>query len=127
MDITLPSGSYEQEFMVTEDTSAAHVGSGTVEVLSTPSMILFMERTARTWAANYLPEGYTTVGTRVCIEHLKAVGVGKTVVARITLVKQDRRRLEFAVEVLDDTAEVIGRGEHTRFIVDEQKFIEKSI
>ncbi len=77
--------------------------------------------------SRHLPEGYTTVGSRVCIEHVRAVGVGKTVVARITLVKQNRRRLEFAVEVLNDASEVIGRGEHTRFIVDEQKFIEKSI
>ena len=126
MDISLPNESYEKEFLVTEENSAAHIGSGTVRVLSTPSMILFMEQTAGIWAANYLPEGYTTVGTRVCIDHLKAVSVGKRVVARASLVRQDRRKLVFEVEVLDEAAEVVGRGEHVRFIVDEQKFIARS-
>ena len=43
-----PGLSLEVEFEVLPEHSAAHIGSGTVGVLSTPSMIAFIEITSRT-------------------------------------------------------------------------------
>jgi len=47
--------SKNQAFLVEEQHSAAHIGSGIVSVLSTPSMIAFMEITARRLLDDYLP------------------------------------------------------------------------
>lgn len=124
MEINLPlNESFRKEFEVTPERTAVHVGSGSVSVLSTPSMILFMEQTARIWAQKYLPEGYTTVGTHVCIDHLKAVGLNQIVIAEANLINQENKKIEFEVTVKHNNT-IIGKGKHIRFIVDEKRFLQ---
>ena len=92
-DIVLPLNVVEKAQMeVLAEHSAAHIGSGSVAVLSTPMMILYMEKTARIWLQTYLRNGLTSVGTKVCVEHLAGVKVGEIVETRIWVTEQDRRR-----------------------------------
>ena len=49
--------------VVTEELTAARVGSGLLPVYATPSMIALMENTACQSVAPYLEEGQGTVGT----------------------------------------------------------------
>lgn len=124
-EIVLPLNTVEKTQMeVLPEHSAAHIGSGSVAVLSTPMMILYMEKTARIWLQTYLKNGLTSVGTKVCIEHLAGVKVGETVETRIWVTEQDRRRVVFAVEVWHNDRQ-IGKGTHERFIVDELKFLSR--
>jgi len=104
--------------------SAQIYGSGAVDVFSTPAMIAFMEQTAHESIQKLLPEGYTTVGTEVNIKHLKATRIGKLVTCRSKLVAVDGWNLVFEVTALDAKGE-IGSGTHSRFIVEEKRFIEK--
>jgi len=69
----------------------------------------------------HLPSGQRTVGTAVSIEHLAATpeGMSVTVIARLEDV--DRRRLTFHVEARDDV-ELVGRGTHVRFVIDDERF-----
>lgn len=108
-------------FKVEEKHSANFLGSGTVEVLSTPSMILMMEQTAMLAAQEHLPEGWLTVGIVVNIKHLKATRVGEDVKIVAKLKQQDRRKLMFEVFAYHNS-EVIGEGLHDRFIVNKEKF-----
>ncbi|MHA2250343.1 MAG: thioesterase family protein, partial [Candidatus Kariarchaeaceae archaeon] len=79
-DITLPkNASKEIEFVVTKEHTTVHIGSGNVSVLATPSMILYMEIACGMLTHEHLPSGYTSVGTRVCIDHLAAVMQGEKV------------------------------------------------
>ncbi len=124
-DITVPVNvEKEIEFNVSKEFTAAHIGSGSVSVLATPSMILFMEIASGTLAHEHLPEGYTTVGTNVCVDHLSAVLEGNRVVSRSTVIEVDRKKIVFSVEVIYE-GEIVGKGTHTRFIVDEKRFLEK--
>ncbi len=112
------------EFLVEEQHSAKFLGSGSVQVFATPSMILMMERTCRLLADDYLPEGYTTVGVRVCIEHLAAAPVGAKIQVHARLLEQDGRKLKF--EVLAKWKEkLIGKGEHDRFIINHERFMKR--
>ena len=114
----------ELERVVSENDTAAKAASGSVEVLATPVMIAWMEEVSLKLAQKELEEGFTTVGTEVNIKHLKGTLVGKTVTITSVLTEIDRKRLVFNVEVLEDGV-VVGSGNHTRFIIDTEKFYEK--
>jgi predicted thioesterase len=114
----------EERFTIKEEHSAKSVGSGEVKVLSTPSMIAFMEATSRDLIQPYLQTGYTTVGTRVDVRHLSPAPVGQEIVVRSELVAVDGRKLVFKVEALWK-GNKIGEGTHERYIVNLERFLEK--
>lgn len=114
----------EIEFTIKKEYTAAHIGSGSVSVLATPSMILFMEIACGTLAHEHLPKGYTTVGTKVCVDHFAAVQQGETIISKSTLDQQDRKKLVFSVEVVYKD-KLIGKGIHERVIVNEKRFLDK--
>ncbi len=101
-----------------------HIGSGRVRVLATPAMIAFMEQVAMECVEDLLPEGWTTVGTKVCIEHRAPAPLGSRVEVVARLERVEGRKLVFHVETrLGD--KVIGEGVHERFIVNIERFLEK--
>ena len=103
--------------------SARTVGSGEVEVLSTPSMVAFMENTARQCVRSKLPEGYMTVGTEICVSHLKPVPIGEILTVTVQLLEIDRRKLTFKVKA-EWRDNIIGEGKHERFIVNKERFLQ---
>ncbi|RLG40965.1 MAG: thioesterase [Thermoproteota archaeon] len=119
-----PGISKENRIMVKGEHSAKSVGSGDVKVLSTPSMIAFMEATSRDLVQPYLPEGCTTVGTRVDVRHLSPAPVGQEIVVRSELIGVDGRRLVFKVEAFW-RGNKVGEGTHERYVVNLNRFLEK--
>jgi len=85
-------------------------------VFSTPSMIGLMEHATVQAVQLELPTGTITVGTRVEVDHLKAVPPGATVHASARFVKYEGRFLVFNVEARSGE-HVIGRGRVFRAIV----------
>lgn len=114
-----------EEVMVTEDNSAAAMGSGLLPVFATPAMVALMEQTAWKSVAPYLNEGEGTVGTALNISHSSATPLGMKVWCESELTEIDRRRLVFHVTCCDG-AGVIGEGTHERFIVGNEKFLAKA-
>ncbi len=108
-----------------ESTSAKTMGSGTLDVFATPAMAALMEKTAWQSIAPYLQEGQGSVGTRLDITHDAATPLGMTVTCKSDLIQVDGRRLVFEVTASDDK-EIIGRGTHERFIIDNDKFLTKT-
>jgi len=85
-------------------------------VLSTPAMIGVMEYATANAVREALPEGAISVGTRIEVDHLKAVSDGATIHARARLVGYEGRFLVFDVEAWSGE-HVIGRGRVFRAIV----------
>jgi fluoroacetyl-CoA thioesterase len=85
-------------------------------VLSTPAMIGLMEFATANAVRAELPEGAISVGTRIEVDHLKAVADGATIQARARLVGYEGRFLVFDVEAKSGE-HVIGRGRVFRAIV----------
>ena len=106
-----------------EHTAEASNVEGMAPVLATPRLISFLERTAHLAVFPYLAEGQSTVGILVNVRHLAATPVGMEVRFRAELVEVDRRRLRFKVEAWDEV-EKIAEGEHERFIIDWQRFLD---
>lgn len=107
---------------VEEHHLAAHVGSGDLRVLATPSMIALMEEAAMHCAAPHIEDTQTTVGGHIAASHLKPTVPGRTITATATLTAVEGRKLQFTVTASDEQG-LIGEGEHTRFIVDREKFM----
>lgn len=110
-----------QEIIVTEELTAAHIGSGLVKVFATPMMIALMEKTCASSVEPFLEAGQGTVGTHVNVSHSAATPVGMKVHCESELVEVDRRRLTFRVTASDERG-IIGEGTHERFIIDSAKF-----
>src|ERR1035437_1786898 len=97
------------------------LGPGAARVLSTPRIILFMERTCRNLVAEMLPDGLATVGMHVNIWHTAAAPGGATVNYTAELTKATSRRCEFRVEARAGD-KLIGEGTHLRAIIDVGRF-----
>ena len=112
--------------VIVDGTNTAEVyGSGDLPVFATPAMIGLMEFTASKSVAEHLEKGQSTVGTIVNVKHLAATPVGMEVYCESELVEIDRRRLVFNVKAYDECG-LIGEGVHERFIIDVEKFMEKT-
>jgi len=85
-------------------------------VLSTPMMIGLMEHATVKAIIEELPPGAISVGTRIEVDHLKAVGPGATVVAWAKFTEYRGRFLVFDVEARSGD-HLIGRGRVFRAIV----------
>lgn len=121
MDISVGLKNKTEKKVEFKDTAAA-LGSGFVEVLATPMMIAVMEGTCAACVADYLPEGFSTVGTHVNVSHKAAVAVGDSYFTECELIEVDRKKLTFKVRTYTDE-KTIGEGTHERFIIDMSKFM----
>jgi fluoroacetyl-CoA thioesterase len=93
-------------------------------VLSTPVMIMAMENAALEAIKPYFEAGESAVGTRVDVSHVAATPVGRRIVATAEVTGTSGRQIEFRVEAEDGT-EQIGRGTHSRLVIDVAKFSER--
>jgi fluoroacetyl-CoA thioesterase len=109
---------------VGHDDTAVAFHSGEVPVLATPRLIALCEEAALDALGHDLPDGQTTVGMRVQLDHLAPTAVGHQVTAEATLEKVEGRRLTFLVSATDDRG-LVAAGKVTRVVVDIQKFLEK--
>ena len=114
------------EQTVTEELTAAMVGSGALPVFGTPFMAAMMENAAMTCLQNFLEEGQGSVGTHLEISHDAPTPIGMNVwaEAEITAVSENGKMVDFTVKAWDKKGP-IGSGTHTRAIIKNDKFLAK--
>ena len=105
--------------------TAREVGSGDLLVYATPCMVALMEGAACEAIAPALKDTETTVGTGLNIQHLSATPVGLDVRAEAEVTAVEGKVITFTVIAYDEAGE-IGKGTHTRVIVNAQKFLDKA-
>ncbi len=113
---------HSSDVVVEAQHSAAAMGSGDAEVLATPALVAFMERTCRDSLAGGLPEGTMTVGTRIAVDHLRASKIGAVIRIESEVTGVDRKLVHFRVTATD-SGTLIGQAEHTRALVDRARFM----
>ncbi len=125
MEINIPVGAKQEEkrIVTTEDTAAKY-GSGTLAVYATPAMIAFMEQTAYMSIEEFLPEGFGSVGISLNVQHTKATLPSVTVHCVAEVTKVEGKRVFFKVTAFDESGE-IGSGEHVRYIINNEEFLER--
>ena len=114
----------EETLVVEKNDSAEVVGSGTLPVFATPSMIALMEKTCARSVENLMEEGDTTVGVFIEVHHVSATGLGGKVTCESILSEVNGRKLKFTVKAYDEGG-VIGDAIHERVIVNKERFMAK--
>lgn len=115
----------KQTVTVDGTNTARAMGSGTLDVFATPSMVALMEETAWKSVEGELEEGSGTVGISLEVTHDAPTPVGMNVTCESELVEIDGRKLSFKIRAYDEKGE-IGTAYHRRFIINEEKFLEKA-
>jgi predicted thioesterase len=110
-------------FTVTDDDTAAALGSGSLPVLGTPRLLAWCEAVTCAAVEHDLAAGETSVGTRVELEHTRASLVGARIEVTATPVFSDGRLRRFSVSARQDDGRVVGTGEVTRVVVDAERFL----
>ncbi len=104
---------------------AVTVKSGSLPVFATPMMVAMMEQAACKALADSLEETETSVGTAVSILHMSATPSGVQVTAEAEVTAVSGREITFRVTA-EDHSGLIGEGTHKRFIVEEERFMQRT-
>ena len=124
MEITIGMNATVTTLVEPEDT-ALEVGSGNLRVYATPCMVALMEGAACEAIADAIPEGNSSVGIELKIQHISATPVGLEVSATAEVTSVDGNIITFSLCASDEAGQ-IGVGTHKRAIVSEQRFLDKT-
>ena len=110
------------EFTPEERHTASVVGNA--EVVSTPSLIGFLEQASHHAILPFVEQGEVSVGTRVEVDHLAAAFLGRPVVATARVAAIEGRRITFEVEVHQGD-KLVMKGRHGRAVVSGDRLLGK--
>ena len=113
------------ERTVTEEDTAAAVGSGSLPVLGTPVLLAWCEAATCAALEPALPDGRTSVGTRVSLEHMAPSLVGAVLSVTASTVHVDGKLVRFSVAARQE-GKLVGSGEITRVVVDAERFLSRA-
>jgi len=115
-------------YRYTIETSYAHtaaaLGNEGVAVVSTPSLIAFLEMASHRAIEPFFDAGEGSVGTMVHVRHLGAAPEGASIEAEASVTKLERKQIEFAVRAFWN-GNLLMEGSHGRAVVDLERFFER--
>jgi fluoroacetyl-CoA thioesterase len=113
-------------FTVTEDDTAAAVGSGSLPVLGTPRLLAWCEAATCAAIDPSLGQGSTSVGTRIALDHQGASAVGEEVEVTASTAFVDGRLHRFTLAARHTSdGKVVATGDITRVVVDAERFLSR--
>ncbi len=111
----------EKKIVVTPEMAASRFHESSPPVLSSPSLITYLQTTCADAIAPFLDENELAVTVRMETTHLASTPVGMKVTIRAEVVRVDDKRVYFKVEAHDEV-EKIAEGYNDMFIIDEKRF-----
>lgn len=111
-------------YEVTPGDSAEHIGSGSLPVLGTPTLITWMERMSHALIESYLDPGYSSVGTSIQVHHLSPTPVGETIEMTCEVIEVNGRQIMIEVKARD-RHDLIFEGQHIRVVIETTRFMDK--
>jgi predicted thioesterase len=111
-------------FTVEEKQTVNFGAPGLPPVLSTPSLIWFLEYAALNAALPSLDAGEITVGTHVAVDHLAPTLMGREVVCIARVVHCEGPVISYQLDA-SSGSETIARGYHKRRVVNVEKFAKR--
>lgn len=116
---------FEESYVIKNENSAENMGSGDLAVLSTPSLVAFMENAAKNYLNKILPEEMGSVGSNININHIAPTLIGNSITVRGKITEVIKEKIiKFSIEAYEKDKK-IGEAEHTRVIINNTKFLEK--
>lgn len=114
----------EQRFTVEPRHTIEFAVDGMPPVLSTPSLIHYLEYAARSAIEPLLEKGESSVGVEVEVSHLAPTPAGQTVTCSARIVHVEGNLLSFVIEAHDEQ-DPVARGFHKRRIIQVERFAKR--
>ena len=114
----------EVQFTVEERHAIAFPGKDIPPVLSTPSLIWFLEHAAIKLIEPLLDPNEASVGTEIELQHLAPTPLAHSVTCVARVVQSDGPTIAFQLEAHDEK-ELIARGFHRRRVIHTASFIQR--
>lgn len=108
--------------IVEPDMTADRVGSGSMAVFSTPSLLALMECTAFELAEKGMDKGMTTVGSHIELYHTSPTPIGVMVKAEAKIINIIDRKITFEITAYDK-AGLVAEAKHIRYVVERKRFM----
>ena len=108
--------SASREFVVDRERTIDFMGES-ARVYATPMLVRDIEVTCREMLLEHLDAGEDSVGTRVELDHLAPTLLGMKVRIEVKVAELKGRAVTLEVTA-HDGIDAVGRGRHSRFIVD---------
>ncbi len=96
-------------------------GDGMPAVVSTPSLVGFLERTARETLAPHLDADERSVGIELDIRHLAPTPIGQMIHCTVRVIAVEGSKITFQIEARDQH-EIVERGLHKRAVIRTESF-----
>ena len=106
----------------TDDDTAEAGGNPGVVVVSTRTLVEWLEVVAESAIRDTFEDGETSVGAAVCVRHLAPSPVGRPVAITATVTAARKNMVDFNVEVRDGER-LLMNGTHTRAVIDLEAFL----
>jgi fluoroacetyl-CoA thioesterase len=111
----------EKKIQTTAEMAASRFHESSPRVLSTPSLLTFMQTTCADVLAPFLDKKEMAVSIKIEMSHLASTPIGMTITIRAEVIRVDGRRVYFKVDAFDEM-EKIAQGYNDMFIIDEERF-----
>ena len=116
--------SYTLYCIVEKEHLATNIKSGNQPVLSTPSMIAYMENASLNCILNQLNIDKTSVVIYTSAHHISPTPINSKIKIISTISSIDKNNISFDIEAFDEYQK-IGYAKHTRCILNAKKFENK--
>lgn len=120
-----PGLSAEIEVKVEDADTALALGSGDLAVLGTPRIVALFEQATVRAVADHMPDGQTSVGVEVAVQHRSPSLPGARIVIVAELVDVTDTRLRFEVAA-HDAGELVADGTIVRVVVDRERLLRRA-
>ncbi len=111
----------EKKIQTTPEMAASRFHESSPRVLSTPSLLTFIQTTCADVLAPFLDRGEMAVSIKIEMSHLASTPIGMPITIRAEVIRVDGRRIYFKVEAFDEM-EKIAQGYNDMFIIDKERF-----
>ncbi len=123
MDI--PKARIINTFDITENLTAKHYESGTLDVLATPHLVVMVEKMCSEFCEKFTDEGQTTVGGEISLLHKAPTPLGGMATVVCSVKERSEKKIVFSFNAFDGKGE-IAEGTHTRFVIEKERFMKKA-
>lgn len=113
--------SIEKKIETKPEMAASRFHDNSPRVLSTPSLITFMQTTCADLMTPYLDEAEMVVSVRMEMNHLASTPIGSTITIRAEIDRIEGNKVYFRIDAYDEV-EKIAHGYNDMFIINEERF-----
>lgn len=115
----------EKSIKTSPEMAASRFHKSSPQVLSSPTLITFMQTTCADLLSPFLEESEMAVSVRIEMSHLSSTPIGMDINLRAEIIKIDGNNVNFKVEAFDEI-ERIAKAYNEMYIIDKERF-EKGI